>query len=144
MELHKRNKLEWIIQVMQFVNLTNKQLIEIKSYSKEKINQNTQYIIQNYNTKEISLSMYFLHNGIIIGKLNRLQTIPEYTDSLYYYAIAAGSIPSMYHIPDTFEESSYEDSKNTYEDYLEEISEDFVEKFNNNVEKIFELEAQLD
>ena len=143
MELSKRQKTVWKIEAMYFVNLTKEQLTEIKSYSRKKNNQDTQYLIYDYNTIEVTLSMYSISEGSINGKLKNLQTIPECTDSLYYYAVAAGSISSMYCKPDSFDECAFEDSKETFEDYLEEVSEDFTENFNFNVEKILELEAEL-
>lgn len=143
MELSKRQKTVWKIEAMYFVNLTKEQLAEIKSYSRKRVNQDTRFLIYDYSTLDVNLSMYSINNGSIDGKLKNLQTTPECSDSLYYYAIAAGSISSMYCKPDSFDECAFEDSKDTFEDYLEEVSEDFIENFNVNVEKILELEAEL-
>lgn len=143
MELSKRQKTVWKIEAMYFVNLTKEQLTEIKSYSRKRVNQDTHFLIYDYNTLDVNLSMYSINNGSIDGKLKNLQSIPECSDSLYYYAIAAGSISSMHCKPDSFDECAFEDSKDTFEDYLEEVSEDFIENFNVNVEKILELEAEL-
>lgn len=140
MELSKRIKTRWIIEAMDFVNLTKVQLDEIKEFSLNKENIGTRYLIYDYNTNTFSLTLYTLLNGRVDGKMNNLTVVPSLTDSLYILSVGTVGLSTIYNGSNAFDEDDFKRCNDTYKDYMTEISQDFAVLFNNKIENILKSE----
>jgi hypothetical protein len=136
MEISKCEKRRWIIEAMDFINLSTEQLKELIEYSTNKDKIGTRILIYDYNTINTSLSLYTLLNGIIDGKMTNLTVVPSMADSLYLLSVGTVGISTINDGSKTFDEDDFNNCNDTYGDYIKEISQDFAILFNDKVEKI--------
>lgn len=136
MEPKENKKKRWIIEALEFVNLTSSQLDEIAGYSLKAENIGTRFLIYDYNTEKMTLSLITLINGRVDGKMNNLTVLPSFADSLYHLSIGTVGLSTIYTGTNVFDEDDFERCNVTFEDYKNEVSQDFGFLFNNKVAEI--------